>query len=297
MDRLSRHGLSVVLLSTLIAGCATFRGTASGSDSPTVMARATRCFDLKALSDSDRVVAEKTLLEFSDREGLYTLADGLKPMSSDVRNLQLRIAPTLDTVPLLELDRLRRVVATLTCGEIGMLVQVFTNAYKRPDSTTVRSASLAIYHRRALRDAIVRQKVFFGRLGVTPSAEPGDVLSAVENAPRADRWRGYGFLFGDPDDAVEFFVDAGVRGDSAKQLVPRDFRRVETFQKYPGGAGEQAQSSFVYAVPKGAALSAGDRRLLDAAAPLYRRYLTLRTRHIGADSLGAVALWREWYGQ
>jgi len=41
--------------------------------------------------------------------------------------------------------------------------------------------------------------------------------------------------------------------------------------------------------------SAGDRRLLEASAPLYRQYLTLRARHICADSPGAVALWRDWY--
>jgi hypothetical protein len=38
------------------------------------------------------------LLEFADREGLYTLAGGIKPISSDVRDLTVRIAPTMDSV-------------------------------------------------------------------------------------------------------------------------------------------------------------------------------------------------------
>jgi hypothetical protein len=256
------------------------------------------CFPVERLPVAERALAERVLLEFSDREGLYTLAGGLKPISSDVRDLQLRIAPSLDTAQLAQLDRLRVVAQALHCGELGMFVQVFTATYAGRDSSTVRSASMVLYHREAVRAAIVRQAAFFATLGVTPATDPREVVGAVENAPQADRWRGYGYLFGYPDDAVDFFVQAGVDGARTKQLVPRDFRRVETFTKYPDRQGGPAvNSSFVYAVPKGSAESTGDRALREAAAPRYARYLSLRAQFIRADSSGAPALWRAWYAR
>jgi hypothetical protein len=258
-------------------------------------AEAAACFPIERLPVTDRAIAERILLEFSDREGLYTLAGGLKPVSSDVRNLQLRIAPTLDTARLAELERLRVIAPALRCGELGVFVQVFSAVFPGRDSSLVRSASMVLYHRQSLRDAIARHASFFAHLGVTTSADPRDVVGAVENAPQADRWRGYGYLFGYPDDAVDFFVQAGVEGERSKEIVPRDFRRVETFTKFPERqGGPLVQSSFVYAVPKGAAESAADRALREAAAPRFARYLTLRAQFIKPDSSGAAALWRAW---
>lgn len=286
---------SALLLFPLIAvGCTARRALPTASPTASSVA----CFPVERLTDSDRVFADQILLEMSDREGLYTLADGLKPVSSDVRDVQLRIAPSLDTLRLRDLERLRRVSAVLQCGEIGVFVQVFTATFPARDSSVMRSASLVVYHRAAVRAVIRRQALFFGRLGVTESTDPPSVVAAVENAPRADRWRGYGYLFGYPDEAVDFFVRAGVEGDSTKRLVPRDFRRVETMHKYPATQdGPPVNPTFVYAVPKGADESAGDRALCAAAAPRYRRYLEMRSRFIRSDSTGAVRLWRSWYAK
>lgn len=286
--------LACPLSSLLLAGCAA-RGGLPGAASPATSSSAAGCFPIETLADSDRVFADRILLEMSDREGLYTLADGLKPVSSDVRDVQLRIAPRVDTMALQALERLRRVSGVLHCGDIGVFVQVFTSTFTARDSSVMRSASLVVYHRAAVRALIRRQSLFFGRLGVTESTDPQSVVAAVENAPRAERWRGYGYLFGYPDEAVDFFVLAGVEGDSTKRLVPRDFRRIDTVQRYPATQGGPAVNpSFVYAVPKGAGESDGDRALRLAAAPRYERYLARRAQFIRADSTGAVALWRQW---
>jgi hypothetical protein len=186
----------------------------------------------------------------------------------------------------------------LHCGDIGVFVQVFTSTFTARDSSVMRSASLVVYHRAAMRALIRRQALFFGSLGVTESTDPQSVVSAVENAPRAERWRGYGYLFGYPDEAVDFFVRAGVEGDSTKQLVPRDFRRIDTVRRYPATQdGPPVNATFVYAVPKGAEETAGDRALRTAAAPRYQRYVQLRPRFIRADSTGAALLWRSWYAK
>ncbi len=207
--------------------------------------------------EEDVVPQSRLLLAFGDREGLYTLAGGLKPISSDVGDLTLRIAPTLDSAALERLDRQRRITAAMHCGEIGMTVEVFTATQQRRDSSEVRVTSLVLFHRGAVRRTIEAHRAFFATLGVTPSTDPREVIGAVENAPRAPRWRGYGYLFGYPDDAVDFFVTAGEEGDRTGALVPRDFRRIDTYLRVPANDGPM--STFVFAVPKGTAPSAAEQ--------------------------------------
>jgi hypothetical protein len=176
-------------------------------------------------------------------------------------------------------------------------VQVFTATQRRRDSSEVRNTSMVIYHRAAVRRTIEAHAAFFAALGVTPSTDPREVVLAVENAPRAPRWRGYGYLFGYPDDAVDFFVRAGEEGDASGTLVPRDFRRIETWYKYPANTGEAPTlSSFVFAVPKGASPSEQEQALRAVAAPVYTRYVRERAASIQRDSSGAVALFRRWVG-
>jgi hypothetical protein len=256
------------------------------------------CFPTEHLPADERRLAERLLLEFSDREGFYTLAGGLKPISSGVGDLQVRIAPTLDTAMLRQLDRLRVVAQALRCRDLGMFVQVFASTFPSRDSSTVRSATVVLYHTAAVRAAIIRHAAFFATLGVTQSTDPRDVIAAVENADQADRWRGYGLLFGYPDEAVDFFVWAGTEGARTKALVPRDFRRIETFTKFPERqGGPPVLSTFVYAVARGAEETAADRALREAAAPLMARYVRLREQFIRQDSTGAAALWRAWHAR
>lgn len=110
--------------------------------------------------------------------------------------------------------------------------------------------------------------------GACASSRPAPTTARPSTSPRRPiRWRGYGYLFGFPDEAVGFFVQAGIEGDATQKVVPRDF---------------------VYAVPKGAPESATDRTLREAAAPIYRKYADRRPRFITPDQTGAVALWRAW---
>jgi len=239
-------------------------------------------------------LADRLLLEAADGEALYTLAGGLKPLSSG-RAFSVRVAPALDHAAMDSLELMRGAAALLACGEIGAFVHVFTATSATADGDTRRSAEVVVYHRARVADLVRSHAAFFATLAITPSADVREVLAAVENAPRADRWRGYGLLFGYPEAAVEFFVQAGVEGDSTRAIAPRDFRRIETFRKFPAARDAPATlSSFVYAVPKGAPESTADRALRDAAAPIYARYERERARRIVGDSAGALVLWRGW---
>lgn len=292
---ISRIGRTLVA-PLLLAVTACQHNTSATSN--VLSASGNECFPIERLAVSDRRLAEQVLLEFSDREGLYTLANGLKPISSDVRDMTFTIAPKVDSAKLAELERLRRVSTVLSCGDIGVFVQVFTATSAGRDSSTQRHATLVLYHRASLARAVQRQRAFFATIGITPSADPRDIVNAVENAPRDARWRGYGYMFGYPEEAVDFFVRAGIEGDSTGKLVPRDFKRVETWFKYPESTGgPRTVSSFVYAVPKGAVESAGDRALNTQARPTFTKYDGLRATFVKPDSSGAVALWRSWMGR
>jgi hypothetical protein len=284
----SRPLLGAFLLA--LAGCSTAVSTSrvAGPSNATTGA----CFDTRGADPARVRRAESLLLDASDGEGLYTLAGGLKPLSSG-RAFTVRIAPTLDRAALDSLEQVRHTLALLHCGDIGAFVHAFTAP--QGDSIVRRSFDVIVYHRPSVARAIAQHAEFFGTLGVTPGADVREALAAVENAPRAERWRGYGVLFGYPDDAVDFFVRAGVEGDRTQTIVPRDFRRIETYRKFPVERdGPPVASSFVYAVPKDAPESSADRTLRDAAAPIYARYVRERARRITADSTGALALWRAW---
>jgi hypothetical protein len=287
-----RPRLAALSLLFLLPGCAT--APRSGPPRPASIASIERCFAVDTLPPAVRAVAERVLLEAGDGEALYTLAGGLKPISPG-RSFSYPVLPALPLDTLTALDELRRATRALSCGDIGVFVQPFTALQFRGDDEARRAAQVVVFHRSAVAALVRRHATYFGTLGITPAADVREVVAAVENAPRADRWRGYGLLFGYPEDAVQFFVDAGLVGDSTGAIVPRDFVRIETFTKFPERAGEPATlSSFEYAVPRGRGISEADRRLQALAAPIYARYLSARALHARDDSTGAVALWREW---
>jgi hypothetical protein len=254
------------------------------------------CFPVESLSPEDRAIADGILLTMGDGEGLYTLAGGLKPVSSGML-LSVRVAPDLDAAALGALEQRRRVAARLSCGEVGVFTLVFADAQQSTAKGTSRVTELVVYHRAALAAAVARHAAYFTPLGITPSSDAQEVLAAVEHAPRAERWRGYGYLYGYPDHAVDFFVTAGVDGDASGQVVPRDFRRIETWTKHGDPTDRTPPlSMFVYAVPKGAAETDDERALRKAAASIYQRYVEARRRFVSPASGGAIALWRAWLG-
>lgn len=256
----------------------------------------TACFDLSSLAPRERGIAERLLRDAGDGEALYTLGGGLKPVSTDFLSITLTVAPDTNRVVLDSIARVRAATEALRCGPISFHMAEFAATYTRTDSSRYRVIAVYAVHREALARAIAKRSAFWSTIGVRADAPVDSVLDAVERAPRSPRWRGYGYLFGYPDEAVDFFVRAGESQDSTGVFVARDFRRVETYRKFPAREGEAPSlSSFVYAVPKGAPESAADRALIDAAAPIYARYVAERDAAFAAPD-GAVTLWRRWIG-
>lgn len=248
-------------------------------------APASECFPFERLPPALRARADALLLQALDGEALYTIAGGLKPMSSGFVSASIKV----DAPDLGDAEAVRQILAAWTCGgEIAAGLHHFAAVYQGS-----RAMEAVVFHRPALRTLLTRHAPFFTPFGLSPSSDPMEVVMTVEYAPPATRLRGYGYLFGYPEHAVEFFVAASETQRLEEErtgkgtLVPRDFVSL------PTARGERR---FVYAVPKGHAPNEADAALKAATEALYADYMTRRTRHIreGAPD-GVRALVREWF--
>lgn len=135
---------------------------------------------------------------------------------------------------------------------------------------------------------------FFSAFGITVSSHPLEALLAVEYSPANLRLRHYGHLFGYPDYAVDFFVEAVQSQERDGKFVKRDFYRVPTFKMTDGN------SPFVYAVPQGHAENDVDRALKTRTAEILASYGERRAKYVGEGNPGAadrgvVEMLRDWF--
>lgn len=238
-----------------------------------------QCFPVEELPPALRVRAEAVLLAALDREALYTLVGGVKPVSEGFWSVKWKAdAGSPD-----ELDEARRVLRTFRCGDAlvaDMLV------FRAPAGAG-RLAHAFVANVPALRAKVGEDPAFWLRLGVTPHAHPAAVLPLVEAAEPLDRFRGFGYAFGYPRHAVDFFVAAAAEEKRTGAFVKRDFVNLPTF------GGETGR--FVWAVPKGQPETDADRAVRAAAAPVLAAYRQRRAYYVGAGRPGVVELLRDWF--
>lgn len=266
--------LATALIAALTAGAPARLRAQPGPAFP-----AAACFPFESLPAELRGRAETLLLKALDSEALYTIASDIKPMSSGFVSLQIDVA----SPDLADADALRQILAAWTCGgEIRATLHHFAAVYngKRP-------VDAVVFNLPRMRALLGGRAAFFGPYGLSPSADPLEALMAIEYDQTSARLRGYGYLFGYPDYAVDFFVEAS---DSQKQtgtFVEREFISL------PAVLGDRR---FVYAAPKGHQLNDADRTLRSRAERVYDAYVARRARHItGGSASGVLPLIREWF--
>ena len=270
----------------LLAACAPTR--------PLAERGAAVCYDLSALAPDEQVTADSILAVGLDHEGLYTLAADVKPVSSLAQVSLLLARP--DTVPegvraaappgfedaAAHAARLYRIAAALRCGTVQTVVVPFRRA-----DDGLRTLHVAAVDVARLDGILARDARFWAALGLTPGADPALVVTVTEHAATYDRWRGYGYLFGYPEEAVTFFVEAGREADSTGQFVERDFLHAPVFAR--------ASGHFTWAVPRGHTPTRADSLRLDAAAEVLAEYRRRRPAYLRPDStLRAADLLRDW---
>ena len=135
-------------------------------------------------------------------------------------------------------------------------------------------------HREALARMIERLESFWSPWGITPCTHPTEIVAIVDRMPKADRWRGYGHLFGYPDDAVEFFVEAGLAITEESEVGPgkdREFMQIPTHVSSTG--------RFTYAVPLDHVPTPTDRALKENAGLILAAYQKRRPHLTNDDDV------------
>jgi hypothetical protein len=235
------------------------------------------CFPLEQLAQPLRGRSEALLLHALDTEALYTLIGDLKPLSS-----LAEITLPVDRRETLDLEELRRATAAWHCGDdYSALVHHFVESR---DGRVGYEGQ--VWNRAALAALLARHASLFARFGITAGLHPDAVMRAVDRIPMPERARAYGFLYGYPDYAIDFFLAAGQQEHDSGQRTPTDTVSVPTYARSTG--------LYVWSVSKGHVENAADRQIRKEAVVILQDYLSRRPRYIGPGKPGVVALLRDW---
>ncbi len=256
------------------------------------------CFPIDRLPAGQRAESEALLLRLLDSEALYTVIGGLKPMSGGLPTLSI----SLDKPDLRKAQEIRELMSVWTCGDsLRFTLHHYARAFKsdKPGAAPQRFLSGVVFNLTSMAGVISLHQALFAPFGLTPNSDPVEILMAVEYLETAGRFRGYGFLFGYPDQAVEFFaLNTNIpqtRNPDPNQPItpeavkpsPRKFISIPTFLRETG--------SFVYAVDANHTEDDADRELLEKALPILQSYNRRRALYVGEGKPGAAALLRDWF--
>ncbi len=257
-------------------------------DAPT--RQAARCYDTSTLTPEENRLADSLLAVGLDNEALYTLFAPLKPIST-VAQFSLNI-PSPDSTgkrdvispnapDLARMRQFQRIANALQSERVMLLLIPFRRTEKGK-----RFFQLVAVDKPLLARYIARDQAFWGQWGFTAESNLATVLTVTEFEEKLERYRGYGYLFGYPEHAVTFFVEAARSQDSTGVFVKRDFFQIPV---YSGKEGH-----FVYAVPKGYAPTESDSVIYRTAVDALERYKLIRTNYLNADGrLRAIDLLRD----
>lgn len=259
VDRVNSHrtriGILILLASMMaLAGCSVHSRTGSTHTE-------------KHSAPADRLTLVQ---QAADYEALFTLAGGLKPMSSGFWRCSFEV----DDPDLTELEKVREMLDVLRNDAWYADIQIFAKVHDGE-----RNAHAFVIHRQSLAAMIDRHEPFWSSWDITPETHPTELIEIVDRMPRADRWRGYGYLYGYPDEAVDFFVEAGMSADDEdREMGPGKDRQ---FTQIPTYAAESGR--FTYAVPLDHEPTEADRHLAQQARLILDAYIERRPHMIDVD--------------
>lgn len=249
---------------------------------------------LAALGPEERALADTLLRQALDQEGLYSLMADLKPMST-VQHLRYPLAKDStmrdgdrevadpQAQALAQLARYQKVLRALSFGNLQFVMLPFKAVHKPQE----RNLQILVCRRDLIDRTIARYQSFFGQWGFTPGVSPEVLLTTIEFETKHDRFRAYGYLFGYPEYAVDFFVSASLAEEKTKEFVKRDFFDIPV---YVGRKGH-----FTYALPQGQPPSPADSTIRQSAAQTLQTYRLWRAAYTSASGLAASTLLADYF--
>lgn len=262
----------------------------------------TKNSDPKSLIDNPLTASERSMIDSIlqrglDNEALYTLIGDLKPMST-ISTFTFPIANT-DSAKAISgdvlnredhgrfLDRLQtiqRVVNKLNIPDLEFVMVPYISA-----KGNRRIIQLSVIRVSSLNKLLKEKESFYGQFGLVPGTHPTVVVTAIEGNDKFARWRGYGYLFGYPDYAVDFYNEAAIESEKVGKPIERNIFRIPTYNpKF---------SNYAYAYPKSSVPTLEvDSALYNKASDVLNEYKNIRNNYLNSDStLQSYKLLQDYY--
>jgi hypothetical protein len=254
----------------------------------------TQLWDLSQLSTEELKMANELLTYGLEHEALYTLLDTLKPISSLGYALSFPLAKNSEMkdgdkavvsleadsskMALDELKKWNNVLEALSTEDLKFLLVPFKQTRKGK-----RNLQILVCRTDKMNSLISSKAHFFGQWGFTANSNLATVLTTIEFESRNDRYRAYGYLFGYPEHAVDFFVSASISEEETGEFVNRNFFSI------PVAKGESGH--FTYAIPKDYIPDQRDSSIYFQAIHTLNKYNMIKSQYTTeSGALDAISL-------
>ena len=258
-----------------------------------------KLWNLSHLSSKEIIMANELLTYGLEHEALYTLLGDLKPISSLGQPLSFSLAKTnemkdgdeqvidtqLDSIAIVlkTLESWNRILDALSNDQLEFVMVPFKQPWDGK-----RNLQILACRRDLLNQLFIDKAQFFGQWGFTKNSDISTVLTTIEFESRNDRYRGYGYFFGYPDYAVDFFVDASISQEQTGEFVKRDFFHL------PVAVGTDGY--FTYATPKGYMPNQLDSSIYYRATTALDYYESIKRKYVTSeDQMDALLLISDYW--
>lgn len=285
-----RH-LYLLLLIPFIFSCATTKEKVSSDDYYSSLEKPTEyenCFNLSALEKEDRVLADSLLYNSLNNTGLHTFTSTLKPMS-DITSYKWQVEPEDgDDHPSVafidEYAQLNRIADAISCGPLVTVLTPFKKLYDGE-----RYVQMRVYRSDAVNRVLKEYPKFWSQWTFAEGSNPGIILQTMEYESSNNRFQGYGYLYGYPGHAVNFFVEAAESESETGEFVSRDFIQMPVVSGRTG--------MFVYAVPEGHEMNESDEAIEAEAQENVRRFNERAPEYYEGDVFDAESFLRDLFNE
>jgi hypothetical protein len=148
----------------------------------------------------------------------------------------------------------------------------------------------------AVRRVIEEHQSLFAYHGLTPRTHPGEMLTRFGMMEEIDWNLAFGYLYGYPTHAIEFYSRLLDRARRGVPLKPGEAVNINipTFTPVKV-AGREDDSQFRYRIAPGHQENDEDRRVRSSAGRILEAYRLRRAKYVGQGKPGVLELIRDWY--